>query len=101
MSTGDIRRRQAWGSFYFNFKNKQDLGLQVLEFFDQSFDPMIMEIRDNASVSPLARMAPVFDALNIENAAKFIVSSWHGEFAFRTSGRLPPEHINFVSDPDP
>ena len=32
------------GSFYFYFKNKQDFGLQVLEFLDQSFDSIIMKI---------------------------------------------------------
>ena len=50
------------GSFYFYFKNKQDFGFQVVDFFDQSFAPMFMEIIDNVSVSPLARMEQVFDA---------------------------------------
>jgi TetR/AcrR family transcriptional regulator, transcriptional repressor for nem operon len=49
------------GSFYFYFKNKEDLGLQVIDFFNRQFLDMAHETLSDKSIPPLKRLANRFD----------------------------------------
>lgn len=49
------------GSFYFYFKNKEDFGLHVIEFFDQMFLEMIKPIIENDRLTPLQKLGAVLD----------------------------------------
>jgi TetR/AcrR family transcriptional repressor of nem operon len=49
------------GSFYFYFKNKEDFGLQVVDYFNRAFRQMLSEAIADPSQPALARMAAIFD----------------------------------------
>ena len=49
------------GSFYFYFKNKQDFGLQVIDYYNQLFASMAEPILTNRSVPPLGRIEQLLD----------------------------------------
>lgn len=49
------------GSFYNHFKSKEDFGLQVIAYFSDVFHQHIGPIFDGRSLSPLKRLARVFD----------------------------------------
>ncbi len=49
------------GSFYYYFKNKEDFGLQVVDYFNGQFEAMVSEILDGTSVSPLTRLQSLFE----------------------------------------
>ncbi len=44
------------GSFYFHFKNKEDLGLQVIDFFLEFYGEMARDMLDDAGAPPLERL---------------------------------------------
>ncbi len=44
------------GSFYFHFKNKEDFGLQVIDFFNDFFKNRAYETFNNSSIPPLERL---------------------------------------------
>ncbi len=52
------------GSFYFYFKNKDDFGLQVLDFFSSYFDSLATTILTDTTIPPLTRLATFFDTFN-------------------------------------
>lgn len=49
------------GSFYFYFKNKEDFGLQVIDFFNSMYLAMVDPIVKNKALPPLKRIEKVFD----------------------------------------
>ncbi len=49
------------GSFYFYFKNKDDFGLQVIDFFTNHFDSIAAEILADKNLPPLDRLRQFFD----------------------------------------
>ena len=49
------------GSFYFYFANKEDFGLQVIDFFNQIFREMVDPFIGDRSLSPLSRLERIFD----------------------------------------
>jgi TetR/AcrR family transcriptional regulator, transcriptional repressor for nem operon len=49
------------GSFYFYFKNKEDFGLQVVDYFNRSFKEMLGETVADRSVSALGRMETILN----------------------------------------
>ncbi|UCD31643.1 MAG: TetR family transcriptional regulator C-terminal domain-containing protein [Desulfobacterales bacterium] len=49
------------GSFYFYFSNKEDFGLQVIDFFNQMFTEMVDPLINEYSQSPLRRLEQLFD----------------------------------------
>lgn len=49
------------GSFYFYFKNKEDFGLQVIEYFNHNFAEMLAPILKNHAITPLERLERIFD----------------------------------------
>ena len=50
------------GSFYNYFKNKEDFGLQVIDYFVAYFDGLAREILDNHSIPPLERVRKLLEA---------------------------------------
>lgn len=44
------------GSFYHYFKNKEDFGLQVVDYFNQYFSLSIKDILEDAACSPLQKI---------------------------------------------
>lgn len=50
------------GSFYFYFDNKEDFGLQVIDWYSRNFREMLTKLlaQDN-QLSPLQRMSALFD----------------------------------------
>ncbi len=44
------------GSFYFYFKNKEDFGLQIVDYFTDQFSRMAGRILNNTSTEPLQRI---------------------------------------------
>ncbi len=49
------------GSFYNYFNNKEDFGLQVIDYFVAQFDGMAREILENQSLPPLQRVRKFLD----------------------------------------
>ncbi len=49
------------GSFYNYFNNKEDFGLQVIDYFIAQFDGMAREILENHSFPPLERVRKLLD----------------------------------------
>ena len=49
------------GSFYFYFKNKEDFGLQVIDFFDGMYLGMLSPIIENENISSLKKIENIFD----------------------------------------
>jgi len=49
------------GSFYNYFKNKEEFGLQVIEYFANRFDRMAKSVLDDSTVSPLKRIEIFLD----------------------------------------
>ncbi len=49
------------GSFYFYFKNKEDFGLQVIDFFDDSYVSMLEPILSDEALAPMEKMEKIFD----------------------------------------
>lgn len=49
------------GSFYFYFKNKEDFGLQVIDFFDQMYLGMIDPILKQEDLSALEQLEKILD----------------------------------------
>ena len=49
------------GSFYFYFKNKEDFGLHVIDFFNNMFLEMLEPVFSNKSISPIQRVENIFD----------------------------------------
>ena len=49
------------GSFYFYFKNKEDFGLHVIDFFNNMFIGMVESVINDKSVSPVQRLENLFD----------------------------------------
>lgn len=48
------------GSFYNFFKNKEDFGLQIIDYFNAHFSHMAKEILEDTSVAPLERVQRIF-----------------------------------------
>ncbi len=53
------------GSFYFYFKNKEDFGLQVIDYFIDHFETKVATILTETSMSPIMRLETLFN--NFEN----------------------------------
>lgn len=49
------------GSFYFYFNNKEDFGLQVIDFFNQMHQDMVTPILKETSLPPVIRIEKIFD----------------------------------------
>jgi len=49
------------GSFYFYFKNKEDFGLHVIDFFNNMLLEMVEPVISNKSISPVQRLENLFD----------------------------------------
>ena len=49
------------GSFYNYFKNKEDFGLQVIDFFTELFASMAGEVVGEESLTPLQKIARMLD----------------------------------------
>jgi len=49
------------GSFYNHFKNKEDFGLQVIDFFSDFFAQFCTEILEDSSRSPLDKLERLLD----------------------------------------
>ncbi|MBU1181156.1 MAG: TetR/AcrR family transcriptional regulator [Proteobacteria bacterium] len=49
------------GSFYFYFKNKEDFGLHVIDFYNNMYMGMIDPIVNNKNLLPLKRIEKMFD----------------------------------------
>ena len=49
------------GSFYFYFKNKEDFGLNVIDFFNQMYLGMIDPILKNEHLTALEQLEAIFD----------------------------------------
>jgi TetR/AcrR family transcriptional regulator, transcriptional repressor for nem operon len=49
------------GSFYFYFKNKEDFGLHIIDFFNNMLLGMVEPIISDESISPLKRLENIFD----------------------------------------
>jgi len=49
------------GSFYFYFKNKEDFGLHVIDFYNNMYLGMIDPIVNNRDLLPLKRIEKMFD----------------------------------------
>lgn len=49
------------GSFYFYFKNKEDFGLHVIDFFNNMLLEMVEPVINDKSVSPVQRLEKLFD----------------------------------------
>ena len=49
------------GSFYFYFKNKEDFGLSVIDFFDNMYFAMIGPIIENKNITPVNKIEGIFD----------------------------------------
>lgn len=49
------------GSFYFYFKNKEDFGLHVIDFYNNMYLGMIDPIVNNKNLLPLKRIEKMFD----------------------------------------
>jgi TetR/AcrR family transcriptional repressor of nem operon len=49
------------GSFYFYFKNKEDFGLQVIEYFNGFYFEKVNPILSDESIPPLERIKQVLD----------------------------------------
>ncbi len=48
------------GSFYFYFENKEDFGLNLVDFYEQQFAGMVKPILANKAEKPLQRMRTFF-----------------------------------------
>ncbi|MCP4348547.1 MAG: TetR family transcriptional regulator [Desulfobacterales bacterium] len=44
------------GSFYFYFKNKEDFGLHLIDYFEEYFSNIIKDIFNDSSLSPLEKI---------------------------------------------
>lgn len=49
------------GSFYYYFKSKDDLGLQVIDYFVSFFSFLTKPIREDSSLSPLEKIRRILD----------------------------------------
>lgn len=49
------------GSFYFYFKNKEDFGLHVVDFFNQMYLGMIDPILKNEALTAIKKLEGIFD----------------------------------------
>ncbi|MEE4352248.1 MAG: TetR family transcriptional regulator C-terminal domain-containing protein [Desulfatiglans sp.] len=49
------------GSFYYYFKNKDDLGLHVVDYFISFFSLLTKPIREDSSLSPLDKIRKILD----------------------------------------
>jgi len=49
------------GSFYFYFKNKEDFGLHVIDFYNNMYLGMIDPVVNNKDLLPLKRIEKMFD----------------------------------------
>ncbi len=49
------------GSFYFYFKNKEDFGLHVVDYFNDMYLKMLDPIVKDKNLSPLKRIEQIFD----------------------------------------
>lgn len=49
------------GSFYFYFKNKEDFGLNVIDYFDGLFQDMLKPMIEDKDLSYLQRIERIFD----------------------------------------
>lgn len=49
------------GSFYFYFDNKEDFGLQVIDFYNEMYMGMIGSIVENKALSPMSRIEAMLD----------------------------------------
>jgi len=49
------------GSFYFYFDNKEDFGLQVVDFFNNMFSGMVSPVVNDHSLPPLSRLEKLLD----------------------------------------
>ncbi len=49
------------GSFYFYFKNKEDFGIQVIDYFNAMHSAMVSPILEDKSQTPLKRLERLFD----------------------------------------
>jgi len=49
------------GSFYFYFKNKEDFGLHVIDFFNNMLLEMVEPVISDKSISPVQRLENLFD----------------------------------------
>lgn len=49
------------GSFYFYFANKEDFGLQVIDYFNNRYLEMVTPIARDQSLSPVQRLEKIFD----------------------------------------
>ncbi len=49
------------GSFYFYFKNKEDFGLQVIDYYDDSYLSMLEPILTDEDLTPLEKIEKMFD----------------------------------------
>ncbi len=53
------------GSFYNYFKNKEDFGLHVIEYFSNHFNRLADDIFEDASIPPLERVARVLEEFKV------------------------------------
>jgi TetR/AcrR family transcriptional repressor of nem operon len=49
------------GSFYFYFKNKEDFGLHVIDFFNNMFLEMIEPVLSRKNIPPIKKLENLFD----------------------------------------
>ncbi len=49
------------GSFYFYFTNKEDFGLQVIDYFNNRYLDGVRPIASETSLSPVKRLEKIFD----------------------------------------
>lgn len=78
------------GSFYFYFRNKEDFGVQVVEYFSDSYMERVQPLLGDTSVPPLKRIAAVLDVfIDLYSSTGFALGCPIGNLA-QEMGDLSP-----------
>jgi TetR/AcrR family transcriptional regulator, transcriptional repressor for nem operon len=86
------------GSFYFYFTSKEDFGLQIIDFFDQSFRDMTDPITKDDTLSPMGRVEGVFDwFIHLFNEINYTCGCPIGNLA-QEMGDLSPDFRRKLND---
>ena len=55
------------GSFYNYFKNKEDFGLHVIDYYVVHFEGLAQQMLDDTSLAPLKRLVNILNHFIVEN----------------------------------
>ncbi|MBU0991178.1 MAG: TetR/AcrR family transcriptional regulator [Proteobacteria bacterium] len=56
------------GSFYFHFTSKEDLGIQLIDYYGELFLPTFLEYLNGKEGTPVKRMRQMFNAFSMQFA---------------------------------